>query len=68
MQRIWKPQNFSLWMTGMLHETADVNAFDRLRQLGELRSVVESEVGLTYLAEACTGWPPHLESRLPSGA
>ena len=31
--------------------------FDRRRQVGELRSVVESEAGMTYLAEAYTGWP-----------
>ena len=28
-----------------------------MRQLGELRSVVESDAGSTYLAEAYTGWP-----------
>ena len=41
----------------MLHVTADASDFDRHRQLGELRSVVESEAGRTYLAEAYTGWP-----------
>ena len=41
----------------MLHTTADASDFDRRRQVGELRSVVESEAGRTYLAEAYTGWP-----------
>ncbi|WP_431798190.1 hypothetical protein [Microbacterium kunmingense] len=31
--------------------------FTGRRQIGELRSVVESEAGKTYLAEAYTGWP-----------
>jgi p-hydroxybenzoate 3-monooxygenase len=57
LQRIWKAQHFSWWMTSMLHVTADASDFDRRRQLGELRSVVESEAGMTYLAEAYTGWP-----------
>ena len=57
LKRIWKAQHFSWWMTSMLHVTADSTDFDRLRQLGELRSVVESEAGRTYLAEAYTGWP-----------
>ncbi len=57
LHRIWKAQHFSWWMTSMLHVGPDASDFDRLRQLGELRSVVESEAGRRYLAEAYTGWP-----------
>ncbi|SEJ71961.1 4-hydroxybenzoate 3-monooxygenase [Demequina mangrovi] len=57
LDRIWKAQHFSWWMTSMLHVAPDATDFDRHRQLGELRSVVESEAGRTYLAEAYTGWP-----------
>jgi len=57
LRRIWKAQHFSWWMTSMLHVAPDASDFDRLRQVGELRSVVESEAGRTYLAEAYTGWP-----------
>lgn len=57
LKRIWKAQHFSWWMTSMLHVAPDASDFDRLRQLGELRSVVESEAGRTFLAEAYTGWP-----------
>jgi len=57
LRRIWKAQHFSWWMTSMLHVAPDASDFDRLRQLGELRSVVDSEAGRTYLAEAYTGWP-----------
>ncbi|MGQ2914321.1 4-hydroxybenzoate 3-monooxygenase [Microbacterium aurantiacum] len=56
-RRIWKAQHFSWWMTSMLHTTDEATPFDRRRQVGELRSVVESEAGMTYLAEAYTGWP-----------
>lgn len=56
-RRIWKAQHFSWWMTSMLHVAPDASDFDRRRQLGELRSVVESPAGRTYLAEAYTGWP-----------
>ena len=62
LRRIWKAQHFSWWMTNMLHVAPDASDFDRMRQLGELRSVVESEGGRTYLAEAYTGWP--FETRL----
>ena len=56
-RRIWKAQHFSWWMTSMLHVAPDASDFDRRRQVGELRSVVESEAGRRYLAEAYTGWP-----------
>lgn len=60
-KRIWKAQHFSWWMTSMLHNAPGASDFDRLRQHGELRSVVESEAGRTYLAEAYTGWPYQTE-------
>jgi len=57
LKRIWKAQHFSWWMTSMLHQLPEAGEFDSRRQLGELRSVVDSEAGRTYLAEAYTGWP-----------
>ena len=57
LQRIWKAQNFSYWMTSMLHERPGSNPFERKRQLGELAAVVNSRHGSAYLAEAYTGWP-----------
>lgn len=57
LRRIWKAQNFSYWMTSMLHERPDATGFDRQRQLGELDAVVSSRHGSAYLAEAYTGWP-----------
>ncbi|MDI6943260.1 4-hydroxybenzoate 3-monooxygenase [Microbacterium barkeri] len=65
LERIWKAQHFSWWMTSMLHLQPEASDFDRRRQLGELRTVVESEAGRTYLAEAYTGWPmPGIEAVL----
>lgn len=57
LHRIWRAQHFSWWMTSMLHSTPEASDFDRRRQIGELESVVSSEAGSTYLAEAYTGWP-----------
>ncbi|MGA7147414.1 MAG: 4-hydroxybenzoate 3-monooxygenase [Microbacterium sp.] len=56
-RRIWKAQHFSWWMTSMLHVAPGASDFDRRRQLAELHSVVESDAGRAYLAEAYTGWP-----------
>ncbi|MGC0373349.1 4-hydroxybenzoate 3-monooxygenase [Streptomyces sp. SAI-229] len=56
-KRIWKAQHFSWWMTSMLHPRPGAGDFDRMRQIGELRSVVESDAGRAYLAEGYTGWP-----------
>ncbi len=55
--RIWKAQHFSWWMTTMLHRSPTADEFDHMRQIGELHSVVGSEAGRTWLAEAYTGWP-----------
>ena len=57
LQRIWKAQNFSYWMTSMLHTRADASGFERKRQLGELAGVVNSRYGSAYMAQAYTGWP-----------
>ncbi|MEA5153999.1 4-hydroxybenzoate 3-monooxygenase [Raineyella sp.] len=56
-KRIWKAQNFSYWMTQMLHTHTDANSFTEKRQLGELMSVTSSPDSMKYLAECYTGWP-----------
>ena len=57
LDRIWRSQNFSYWMTQMLHIHPSGSDFDTRRQLGELSAIVSSTAGSTYLAEAYTGWP-----------
>jgi p-hydroxybenzoate 3-monooxygenase len=57
LDRIWKSENFSYWMTQMLHTPPGGVGFDLKRQIGELNAVVSSRAGKTYLAESYTGWP-----------
>jgi p-hydroxybenzoate 3-monooxygenase len=57
LRRVWRAQQFSFWMTTMLHRAPDQSAFDVRRQQAEIESVATSEAGSRYLAEAYTGWP-----------
>ncbi|MFJ8083121.1 4-hydroxybenzoate 3-monooxygenase [Streptomyces sp. NPDC096205] len=57
LQRIWRAQNFSYWMTQLLHTAPGSTPFDLRRQLGELDNVVGTRAGRTYLSEQYTGWP-----------
>jgi p-hydroxybenzoate 3-monooxygenase len=57
LRRVWKAQRFSWWMTTMLHQPADGNAFDRRRQLAELDYLTGSHNAQRALAENYTGLP-----------
>ncbi len=57
LDRVWRAQQFSYWMTTMLHTLPEADDYDNARQVAELASVVSSVPGSTYLAEAYTGWP-----------
>lgn len=57
MERVWRAQNFSYWMTQMLHVAPGATPFDVRRQIGELDNVVGTRAGRTYLAEQYAGWP-----------
>ncbi|MFT4471071.1 4-hydroxybenzoate 3-monooxygenase [Arthrobacter sulfonylureivorans] len=57
LERVWKAQNFSYWMTSMLHTRTDASPFETKRALGELATVTGSRFGQQYLAESYTGWP-----------
>jgi p-hydroxybenzoate 3-monooxygenase len=57
LERVWRAQHFSYWMTTMLHTLPSDTDFDLRRQLGELELLVSSPAGLTFLAEGYTGWP-----------
>lgn len=56
LRRVWRAQNFSYWMTNMLHTREDANPFERKRALGELTTVTSSRYAQQYLAESYTGW------------
>jgi len=57
LKRVWKAQNFSYWMTSMLHTPVNADPFMTRRALGELETVTSSRYGQQYLAESYTGWP-----------
>lgn len=57
LTRVWRAQNFSYWMTSMLHTDETASPFESRRRLGEIRGVLASRYGRQFLAEAYTGWP-----------
>lgn len=62
LRRVWRAQNFSYWMTQLLHTTGPAGGgadaeFSGRRQLGEVDTIISSHAGRTYLAECYTGWP-----------
>ncbi|MFF7456571.1 4-hydroxybenzoate 3-monooxygenase [Kitasatospora sp. NPDC008115] len=57
LQRVWRAQNFSHWMTRLLHTAPGDTPFDLRRRLGELDNAVGTRAGRTFLAEQYTGWP-----------
>lgn len=57
LQRVWKVQRFSWWMTSMLHCFPDENPFDQRRQLAELSYVTTSRAAAQTLAENYVGLP-----------
>jgi p-hydroxybenzoate 3-monooxygenase len=61
LQRVWKSQRFSWWMTQTLHRFPDENPFDYKRQLTDLEYIVSSKAALTSLAENYVGLPMEVE-------
>jgi p-hydroxybenzoate 3-monooxygenase len=57
LDRVWKVQRFSWWMTSMLHRFATHSDFDRRVQLAELAYVTSSRAAMTSLAENYVGLP-----------
>jgi p-hydroxybenzoate 3-monooxygenase len=57
LNRTWRAQRFSWWMTSMLHKLDTDNAFDDRRQLAELEYLVSSPAAMTSLAENYVGFP-----------
>lgn len=62
LRRIWRVQQFSWWMTSMLHKQEGGNAFDSRRNLAELEYLMNSRAAMTSLAENYAGWPIIQES------
>jgi len=62
LNRVWKGQRFSWWMTQMLHRyhgEGPYEPFDMKRQLAEIDYVTSSEAAMISLAENYAGLPMH---------
>lgn len=57
LRRVWRAQQFSWWMTSMLHRPETDNPFDERRQRAELDYVTNSHAAMTSLAENYVGFP-----------
>ena len=57
LRRIWKAERFSWWMTSMLHDFPENDAFTQRIQQTELEYFVESEAGRKSIAENYVGLP-----------
>jgi p-hydroxybenzoate 3-monooxygenase len=55
LQRVWRAQHFSYWMTTLLHTFATDDAYARRLQLSHLHYVVTSRAAATTLAENYVG-------------
>jgi p-hydroxybenzoate 3-monooxygenase len=57
LNRVWKGQRFSWWMTQMLHRHSDEIDFDTKRQIAEIDYVTGSQAAMISLAENYAGLP-----------
>ena len=57
LNRVWRVQHFSWWMTSMLHRTADRDPFTERLQLSQLRYLTSSTAAATSFAENYVGLP-----------
>jgi p-hydroxybenzoate 3-monooxygenase len=57
LNRVWKAQRFSWWMTQMLHIDESHIPYDQRRQLAELDYVTSSPIAAMSLAENYVGLP-----------
>jgi p-hydroxybenzoate 3-monooxygenase len=57
LQRVWKAERFSWWMTSILHLFPERSGFDQKIQRAELEYLVSSRAAMTALAENYVGLP-----------
>ncbi|HCF8110197.1 TPA: 4-hydroxybenzoate 3-monooxygenase, partial [Klebsiella pneumoniae] len=57
LDRVWKGERFSWFMTRLLHDFPDQNAFDAKMQAADRRYYLGSRAGLTTIAENYVGLP-----------
>jgi p-hydroxybenzoate 3-monooxygenase len=56
LRRVWRAEQFSAWMTALLHRDPSGDPFDHKLRLSYLRYVVKSEAAATTLAENYVGF------------
>ncbi|WP_235928626.1 4-hydroxybenzoate 3-monooxygenase [Nesterenkonia haasae] len=56
LDRVWKAQNFSYWVTNLLHRQPDEGEFAQRRRRGEFDAITGSVHGQAYFADSYTGW------------
>ena len=57
LQRVWKAERFSWWMTGLLHRFPDHTPFETRMQEAELSYLLGSDAGCKVIAENYVGLP-----------
>ncbi len=57
LQRVWKAERFSWWMTGLLHRFPDHTPFETRMQEAELAYLLGSDAGRRVIAENYVGLP-----------
>ena len=57
LDRVWKAERFSWWMTTLLHRFPDADGFSRRLQRAEFDYLVQSRAAQTALAENYVGLP-----------
>jgi p-hydroxybenzoate 3-monooxygenase len=69
LERVWRVQHFSWWMTSMLHRSADLDPFTARLQLSQLRYLTSSTAAATSFAENYVGLPlPPMATPTRAGA
>jgi p-hydroxybenzoate 3-monooxygenase len=58
LQRVWRAEHFSAWMTGLLHRDPAGDPFEHKLRLSYLRYVTSSKPAATTLAENYVGFEP----------
>ena len=58
LQRVWRAEHFSAWMTGLLHRDQAGDPFEHKLRLSYLRYVATSTAAATTLAENYVGFSP----------
>ncbi|MGL4271207.1 MAG: 4-hydroxybenzoate 3-monooxygenase, partial [Pseudomonas paracarnis] len=57
LRRVWKAERFSWWMTSMLHQFPQADAFSQRIAESELDYFIHSQAGRKTIAENYVGLP-----------